>query len=260
MGSLGKKKSTTSSKPIVDTIPEKGEKSDALIDEVEYDKSRTYEEFTDTPKDGWNYKGTDTDEVEFFKEHSNYEDLIEHMNFTERQAFRVWAQGEFMDGQQYGKFTDMDKYNQELTKVYDKCLDQATLDTGIVVTRRATPQLLGLPKHSKPTLEQLQALRGGTVECKANMSCGAAKHGLTIGHDSEKNIEYVIHIAGGTKGAGMWIGDSRINGWKGMQREFMTNRNSVYAVGRTTEGHDSVGTKVYRVHLYYIGRTEHNYD
>ena len=65
------------------------------------------------------------------------------------------------------------------------------------------------------------------------MSFGAASQGLTIG-DSSKKVEYKLRIPPGSKGAGMWIGDKRINGWGAEQREFMSNRDSVFKVGKTT--------------------------
>ena len=102
-------------------------------------------------------------------------------------------------------------------------------------------------------------MKGKVVYSPANLSTGVAKTGLTIGAASEKPIEYRIHIPAGSKGAGMWIGDDRINGWGGRQREFMTNRDSLYVIGDSKDGKDYKDRDVTYVDLYYIGRTKHKY-
>ena len=54
----------------------------------------------------------------------------------------------------------------------------------------------------------------------------------------------------------MWVGDHRVNGWGPEQREFMTNRDIIVSVGKTT--YDS-GSGKYTVNLYYMGREKHDY-
>ena len=50
------------------------------------------------------------------------------------RAFEDWTVGEFMDGQQYRGFGRMTERCQNLTRQYDKYLDQSTLKEGITVT------------------------------------------------------------------------------------------------------------------------------
>lgn len=54
----------------------------------------------------------------------------------------------------------------------------------------------------------------------------------------------------------MHYGDQRINAWGNQQREFMTNRDIVLRVGKTTFDNDS---GKYVVDLYYEGRVAHDY-
>ena len=138
-----------------------------------------------------------------------------------------------MSGQQYRGWDGMSKTDQKITKDMDDILDRATLDEGITIHRLATAELvLGVGRRTA-TLEELQAMRGKSVTSKGAMSCGAAAEGLTIGSRS-KEVEYRISIPGGSTGAGMWIGDKRINGWAAEQREFVMNRDTEYTVGETT--------------------------
>lgn len=235
---------------------EEKEEVKRFIDQVEYDRDRKYKEWSDTASGGWTYHGTGAEQEEFFKEHSNVDELISSMDADDRWAFKsMWTPGHFMDGQQYKGFDKMSLEEQRATRIFDKYLDQATLDRDIVVTRRTTAELVLGKGRKTATLEELQAMRGRLVTSKGSMSTGAAKEGLTIG-SSSKNVEYKIHIAGGTKGAGMWIGDRRINGWGPDQREYMTNRDSVYAVGRTRYDKKR---DIYVVNMYYVGREPHDY-
>lgn len=241
-----------------DVAEESLEEAKRYIDQVEYDPARKYKEWDDTAAGGWSYDKdgkTGREQAAFFKEHSNVDELIRDMNSDDIWAFRhMWTPGRFMDGQQYRGFDSMSPEEQRATRIFDKYLDRATLDRDIVVTRRATAELVMGAGKKTATLEELRAMRGSLVTSKGSMSTGAAKEGLTIG--GSKSVEYKIHIAAGTKGAGMWVGDSRINGWGPEQREYMTNRDSVYAVGRTT--YDK-SRHVYIVNMYYVGREPHDY-
>lgn len=238
------------------------------------DKNEKYKEFEDMPGGTHHYSGNGSEQIEFFKKNSNSDELISKMSNDEiRQFDRVWVPGEFMSGEGYKDWNNMSNWAKNAIKVYDKYLDQSYLDKGIVVARLATAELL-LGKGNKfPTsIEQLRALEGQVIISRGNMSTGAAKHGLTIGAplttnpkgDYEmrrgKSVEYKIHIPGGnnSKGAGMWIGDRRVNsGFGAEQREFMMNRDIRLRVGKTR--YDSK-RDVYVVDLTYDGRREHRYS
>ena len=137
-------------------------------------------------------------------------------------------------------------------------LDRSVMTKGVAVVRRATPELLLGAGAGRPTLEQLQAMEGRTITSKGNMSTGAAKQGLTISSvGTHKPCEYRIHIPAGSKGAGMWIGDARINpGWGAKQREFMTNRDISLKVGKTTYDKKR---NVFITDVYFVGRLAHDY-
>lgn len=203
-----------------------------------------------------NRKQSGEEQVDWFSKHSNYDELISRMNERERSAFNdYWAPGHFMYGQQYGGWDSMDEDDKKLTRIYDKYLDKATLNHGVIVTRMTDAQLVMGAGRKTATLEELRAMEGKVVPSKGNMSFGAAQHGLRIG-DYSKNVEYRLAIPGGTKGAGMWIGDKRINFWGREQREFMTNRDILVKVGKTTY---DTNRGVYVVNLKYVGREEHDY-
>ena len=237
-------------------------KEEARLKELE---GKDYQEFDDTsiksPMGGSKeYHGDGQKQVDFFNDNSNYNDIINGMTYNQKEAYEsYWSQGHFMNGQQWGGWDSMSKFDKTLTQIYDRTLDKSVLNKGVVVARLTSAELL-LGKGNKvaTSLEQLQALRGQVVISKANMSCGAAKYGLHIG-DLSKNVEIKIHIPAGTKGAGMWIGDKRINDWGRRQREFITNRDTAYRIGNTTTRTDHNGIKIYVVNLYYDGRQKHDY-
>ena len=99
---------------------------------------------------------------------------------------------------------------------------------------------------------------GQNVKSLGNMSTAAAKVGLPIVEPWQDNkaVEYTIKIPKGSTGAGMWIGDSRINTWGSAQREFMTNRDTWYRVDKVSYNHS---TGRYNVELTYTGLDEHDY-
>lgn len=209
----------------------------------------------ETGRDSYEYGGDGHEQVEFFKKWSNAYKLINSMSPGDREAFKEWARGYFMDGEQYRGWDNMSDFARNLTKVYDNILDRATLNHGLVAHRYSTAELVLGAGHKTATLAELQAAEGSLVTSKGSMSFGAAATGLGIG-DSSKQIEYRLKIPAGSKGAGMWIGDSRIHGWGVRQREFMTNRDIVLRVGKTV--FDSSRNK-YVVEVYYEGRTAHDY-
>ena len=203
------------------------------------------------------------DVVDWFKEHSNYSELLDARSAADRDADREWMSGHFMNGQQYRGFSRMSRYDQDRTRSYDRMLDKATLDAPVQVVRLATPELLfGGGATGKPTAAQLRALEGRTVISKGNMSCSAANRGLTIDWSDNpgrvgKYIEYKFHIPGGTKGAGMFIGDTRFGSWGPRQLEFMMNRDTAWRVGKAR--YDS-GRGCYVVDMEWAGRTAHDYS
>lgn len=248
-----------------------------LVDRVEYTKSSKFHKFKDEAQNGGQSLGTHftgdmgDDEWDYMNEHSNFNSIIKEAEKNDESwAFESWTKGQFMEGQQYKGFSKMSEKDQQATRLLDKYLDKSTLDTGIVVNRRATSELLGF-NGDITEASDLKDLKGSVVLSKGNMSTCAAKEGLLIGSmDYEKPIGYKIHIPAGAKGAGMWVGDERINPvWKSKQREFLMNRDAVFLVGDIEDDakayYDSrSGEKFYEpfvtVNLYYIGRTPHDYN
>lgn len=213
----------------------------------------TYHQFSDVPIDGYQFGGDGADVVNFFSSNSNYSELMDSMTFDERNHFRMWASGDFMFGQQYRGWDSMTRDEKEATATFDKYLDQSELREGIVLARNSDAQLI-LGKGSKTgSLSEYSAMEGQLVISKGSMSCAAAAEGLDIGSGYNKTVTYKIHIPK-SKGAGMWIGDKRVNGWGAIQREFMTNRDAIFRVGKTTMeyGHATV-------ELFYEGHTAHDY-
>lgn len=212
--------------------------------------------FADKADGGWSFDGDGKDTVAFFNQASNYAQLISQMSPEDIDAFSMWAVGHFMHGQQYRGFTNMRDYERKYTKIYDKFLDKATLNEGIVVHRLAGFELINNGSSATMTLPDIQKKIGNKIISKGNMSTAAASEGLTIG-DSKKRVDYEIHIPKGSTGAGMWIGDSRINDWGNRQREFMVNRDTVYTIEDVTY---SKATQRFKVILHYKGRQKHDYS
>lgn len=230
--------------------------------------NQKYDSFTDNPISGtsyidWDDAGTSM-QIQYMKEHTNAYDIIKdiHKSSEDTWAFKRWTEGHFMEGQQYyGMFSDMRENDQQYTRAYDKYLDNAVLNRGLVTMRRASPELLGLEKHAtgKDIEEQLKILSGDdsrVVWSVGNLSSAVASTGLTIG-DNRKSIDYRFHFPAKSVGAGMWVGDKRINDWQDRQLEFMINRDTGYKVSGWK--YDRV-KKVYVVDMYYVGRREHDYS
>ncbi len=225
-----------------------------LDDEREEQNSRDYHEFTDEPSGTHEYYGDGQETDDFFRAYSNFDDLIRSMNSDDVEAFQQWAFGWFMRGQQWQGFDSMDNYDKQFTRSFDKILDQARLDRGIVLSRIGSARLLGLDHGRAESLSELQAREGQIIDVAGNMSFGAASRGLEIA--GGKNVEYKLKIPEKTVGAGMWIGDDRINGWGRMQREFLTNRDIMVRQGKTK--YDK-SRDMYIVELEYLGRKKHDY-
>ena len=205
------------------------------------------------------YKGDGSAVTEFFNANSNNTELIDSMSADEMRAFKdLWSKGKFMQGQQYGDFSDMKPRFQNATRVFDKYLDQTTIDQNIEVVRLSDAQLIFGAGNRTGTIDDFLAMEGQQVICNANMSFSAASEGLRITPFGQApTVEYVLRIPEGSDGAGMYIGDDRINIWGDKQREFMTNRNIWMTVGHT-EYDEARG--VYRVEINYGGLMEHDYS
>ena len=215
-----------------------------------------FKKFTDTHDgSGFSFRGDGKETIKFFDENSNYNELIMSMNRDDHDAFEEWMSGLFMNGQQYRGFDNMNEWEQQYTRSFDKILDKATLKQGIEVRRLASAELLLGKGNRTGNQKDLDAMKGRIVTSTGNMSTAAAATGLSIG-DRSKNVEYVYKIPGGTKGAGMWIGDNRIGGWGAKQREFMMNRDTAWSVGKTTF---NKSRGVYEVEMNWVGLMEHDY-
>lgn len=236
-----------------------------MISKTENQNNNRYKEFNDVSRYSkgdrdwyaqYEYDGDGKTQIEFFKKYSNAYELISNMSESERQAFLRWAEGHFMDGQQWGGWDNLTPRERQWTKLYDKILDKATLNHGVVVTRDTTAELLFGAGRKTGTLSDFQALEGKNIFAAASMSTGVAKTGLGIGSSSGKDVRLRISIPRGAKGAGMWIGDSRIHGWGAKQLEFMTNRDSWFKVGKTTFDKAS---GMYVVNIKWVGHDKHDY-
>ena len=224
-------------------------------EEAKPEEERKYHYFYDKPSGGWEYKGDGHHQVQWFKENSNFDEIIRGADSDDISALHRWTEGHFMNGQQYRGWDNMSRYDQEYTQRYDDMLDKSVITKGVTVVRRTTAEWLFGKGHYSASLEELKSMAGKEITIKGNMSTGAAAQGLTIGDDS-KHHEIRIRIPAGSKGAGMWIGDHRVNGWGPEQREFMTNRDIVVKVGRTT--YDKT-RGVYVTDVTYTRRMPHDY-
>lgn len=204
----------------------------------------------------YEYTGDGQQQIDFFKKYSNAYDLIDNMTPKERESFLRWAEGEFMNGESWRNWEDMPSRHREWTKDFDKILDKATMKRGVTVVRDTTAELLFGAGHKTGTLADFKAMEGKTIFAKGSMSTGAAKTGLGIGSSSGKQVRLRIQIPAGAKGAGMWIGDSRIHGWGAKQLEFMTNRDSYFKVGKTVFDKAS---GMYVVNIKWVGHDKHDY-
>ena len=212
-----------------------------------------YHEFKDVAiNGGWEYSGDGRDVIEFFKKYSNHYDIINNLTYQEQRAFQKWTAGHLMDSRQWQEWSRISPDLQRTIMDIARKLDAARIDRGIVVVRGGSAQLLGL-SHRVSDISQLQALKGEIKTSSGLMSWGAAKEGLLIG-DTSKNVEYRLRIPEGTKGSGMWIGDSKIHGWGAAQREYITNRDISVRVG---DSHYDRRRGKFIVELEYVGKKKH---
>lgn len=243
--------------PPKEAEPEEAKPTEPEATEPDEADKRTYHYFYDKPSGGWTYEGDGHHQVEWFKRNTNADDLISSVDEKTKRAFLNWSSGFFMSGQQYDGWDRMSLQDKEFTQRFDDVLDRSEIKKGVTVVRKTDMQLILGKGVKKGSLADLRAMEGKDVISAGSMSTGAAAQGLNISSSgSHKPLEVRIHIPAGSKGAGMWIGDSRINHWGPEQREFMTNRDSVYTVGKTTYDKDR---KVYITDIYFKGRMPHDY-
>ena len=216
--------------------------------------SDKYKVFRDKASGTHTYDGSGREVTKFFDQNSNYDELINSLTRDEIRAFIDWASGTFM-GSNKSSFGNLTSREQDMLRVYDKILDKAQLNDGIVVRRLASFSLVNSGSRAVPSTDALVKMEGNLINVGMPLSTSAAAQGLTIGARG-KNVEYVIHIPKGSTGAGMWIGDHRINHWGPQQREFMVNRDTIFRQGKTTYN-SSRG--IYEVELFYVGRSKHKY-
>ena len=101
-----------------------------------------YKTFEDTASGPFTYHGDGQEAVDFFTDNSNVDSLISQMDAIEKDAFDDWTRGHFMDGQQYRGWDGMNVRDQQRTEIFDKYLDQATLEKGVTLARRSDAQLV----------------------------------------------------------------------------------------------------------------------
>ena len=224
-------------------------------------KKSKYKTFSSEHIGTHEYESDGGETNKWFLEHSNAKELYRGLDEDDGWAFDKWTEGYFMDGTQYDGFSNMTSREQEWVKTYDDYIDRSTIDTPLVVHRRATAELLFGGGHTHTTEQELRSIMGQDIICKGNLSTGAAAEGLTIG--SHKDIEYEIRIPAGT-GYGLWLGNRAINGyWGDQQREFMMSRDLIYRpVAYEVTGGDghSRGDAKYKVILEVVGKMEHDYS
>ena len=249
-----------SEEPITMGIPTRSseEATEFDIEKLAEREAKAYTKFRAVPiSGGWEYSGDGKGTIYTVGKFTNYEDLINEMTYDEKQAFRMWTQGWFMSGQQWGGYGSMSAEDKRLTRIFDKFLDRATLEKGVELHRAGTWHLVNDGDGDEVSMERLQAMKGKYIEVDGSMSTAMASEGLR-GMGRDKPVEYVIKIPAGSTGAGMWVGDSRINGWGPRQREFMTNRDIMVQVGNCYYDYDKMHPVV---ELYYVSRRRrHKYE
>ena len=202
---------------------------------------------------------------------SNNDELIRQITKDSgaRQAFEDWASGRLM-GASREDYQDLSLSRQIIIKNLDKYIDKSELYQGIQVHSLGGASVLtGQDRYFVP--QNLDAYIGNTIQFKTQISTAVAADGLSIGKDvgigRGKNVDYVFNIPPG-KGAGMWIGDTRINGWGDRQREFILNRDTVWKVTGYKKvtykesggwGGGSHNREIWQVQLEYVGRERHKY-
>lgn len=213
-----------------------------------------------TSADGWSFQNqVENDRIEqFFLRYSNVDKLISDMTEDQKAAFKIWTDGDLSTSSVLNDWNALDDLDRNVFRNLDSVLDKATLNKGIEVVSFSNPQIL-LEKGQ--SISQLKNMEGKDVTIRSYMSFSAANSGLHIGRENsseEKQVEYRMEIPGGkiSTGAGMWVGDSRINRWNNTQREFLTNRDISVHVSKVFY---DVSKDKYVVTLKYLTRLPHDY-
>lgn len=218
--------------------------------------------FSDKPIGTHEYRDNDGATAKWFLDNSNVDQLISSMDSNTQEAFRVWCEGFFMGHEQWGRWQDMSTGDRQRLSRIEKILDKSVVNNSVEVTRMSTWRLINNNSKDELSLEQLKAMKGQYIFSRGAMSTAAASQGLSISwrggiDDPKKPVEYKIIIPAGSKGAGMWVGDKRINGWGDKQREFLMNRDSFYKVGNSH--YDSKRNKTI-IELIWSGHAKHVRD
>ena len=204
----------------------------------------------------------------WFADNSNFGELMKDLDPVHYDAFEFWARGSFMRGQLYDGFDSLSLRERDYATALDEVLDASRIRPAFTVTRLTDWKFFSEGKNIALTPQEINSRVGELIPIKSYMATSAAADGLTIG-DSTKPVMLKIHIPPNSIGAGMWIGNYSINGWGNKQREFLTNRDSVYKLGKTartekisipTGRRGSFVTKdVTVVDVYFVGHTEDDY-
>jgi hypothetical protein len=215
-----------------------------------------YRVFASKARDSHSYYDDDGETADWFKKNSNIDKVIDDMTDRERYIInRFWATGHFMGGQQYLGFSNMSTTDQMLTRTIDEIIDRSVINKDCTVVRLSDWNQLGGPKSPA----ELDALIGKETPVIGHQSAAAAAEGLTIGSFS-KQVEYKFHIPAGTKGAAMWIGDTRINDWGYEQREVVINRDTVWKITGHSTYKNSDGTTITVINLEFSRKLQHDYN
>lgn len=213
--------------------------------------------FSDAPEDEYAYEGDGAATVAWFQNNSNYEVLIQSMDEDTLEAFNAWTGGDFMNKDQWAPWDRRSPLTQQRTRLIDRILDQSVVTKALVIHRLGSARLLGIGSRKAASMSQLTALAGKTIRSDGFLSSAAAAEGLPVGIEDYKNVEYRFRIPAGSRGACMWVGDSRLSGgWGARQREVVINRDTAWTVGQTTYDRHR---DVYVVEMTYAGRDEHDY-
>lgn len=224
-------------------------------------QNETVKRFDSVPESGHEYPDDKGATAKWFKENSNFEDVINEMDAITRSAFFEWSRGYMMDSRVWGEWKDLLPFQRENIQLMNAAIDKSIVNKTIEVARMSTWRIINNGENVKVSPERLRAMEGELIYVKGAMSTAAAKEGLSIDWRGKagvhKPVEYKITIPGGSKGAGMWIGDKRVNGWGDIQREFIMNRDSYYKVGKSY--YDSERKKTI-VELTWMGTKKHEYN
>lgn len=228
--------------------------------------SKGFQQFSSEAQHSLAYKSDNRKTDSWFKEHTNVDSVLDDLSDAEYLAFYHWTHGDFEHGEQYSPFNEMPSKHQSDTKIFDEFIDKSTLDTGILVHRRSTPELLFGKDKKLVTEDDLKSIIGKNILSPANLSTSAASEGLQIGlapdvnHPYYKQIEYAIRVPAG-RGNGIYLNTKRGSLQVEDQREFMLRRDVVLKpVSYQVLGDGAHGRPQYKVVLELVKKNPHKYD